>query len=267
MGSKIMRIAGLRRDNGEDDMTEMMVVGTRRQLSRRIGKLESEVVFRDILLEEVIHRTKNILQLAVSVLGEEADCARDAQSRHIVRNVQKQLVALCQSQSRLFGPNIAGRSLSVRIGEICLSVVGSFSSRVGQIAIAADVAEIPLDRHQEVCISLILQELLTNALKHAFPGGLQGMITVSMRAEASDGHLTVHDNGVGRFEKAAPSTGLTLVNDLAAALGGYFVVTAEHGMIAEVIFPLRECPSRRCASALYPPEVIEQPAGCRDRAS
>jgi two-component sensor histidine kinase len=261
-----MRFAGFRRDNREDDMIEMMVVGTRRQLSRRIGKLESELVFRDILLEEVIHRTKNILQLAVSVLGEEADCARDPRSQHIVRNVQKQLVALCQSQSRLFGPNIAGRSLGVRIGEICLSVVGSFPSRAGRIAIATDVAEISLDRQQDVCISLILQELLTNALKHAFPGGLQGMITVSLRAEALDCHLTVRDNGVGRLEKAAPSTGLTLVNDLAAALGGYFAVTAEHGTTAEVIFPLRECPSRRSASALYP-EAIEQLAGCRDRAS
>jgi two-component sensor histidine kinase len=244
-------------------MTEMMAVGTRRQLSRRIEKLESELVFRDILLEEVIHRTKNILQLAVAVLGEEADCARDALSRRIVRNVQKQLVALCQSQNRLFGPNVAGRSLHVRIAELCLSVVGSFPSRFSQVAIATDVTEIPLSRHQEVCVSLILQELLTNALKHAFPGGLEGMITVSLRAKASDCHLTVRDNGVGRFEKAARSTGLTLVHDLARALGGYFAVEAEHGTIAEVIFPLRECSSRRCASALYPHEVIEQPAGCR----
>ena len=240
-------------------MTEMMS-GTRRQLSRRIGKLESELVFRDILLEEVIHRTKNILQLAVSVLGEEADCARDAQSRHIVRNVQKQLVALCQSQNRLFGPNIAGRSLGAWIGEICLSVVGSFSSRMGQVTIATDIAEIPLSRRQQVCVSLILQELVTNVLKHAFPGGLQGMITVSLREEASDCYLTVRDNGVGRSEKGASSTGLTLVNDLAVALGGCIAVTTEHGTIAEVIFPLRECPSHRCGSALYPHEVIEQPA-------
>jgi two-component sensor histidine kinase len=248
-------------------MTETIGVRTQRQLSRRVGKLESELVFRDILLEEVIHRTKNILQLAVSVLGEEADCAHDARSRHIVRNVQKQLVALCQSQSRLFGPNIAGRSLNVRIGDICLSVVESFPSRAGRIAIATDIAEIPLGRHQEVCVSLILQELLTNTLKHAFPGGLQGQIAVSLRAEALDCHLTVRDNGVGRFETPAPSTGLTLVNDLAAALGGCFAVRAEHGTIAEVIFPLRECPSHRWASALYPSEVVEQPAGCCDRAS
>jgi two-component sensor histidine kinase len=245
-------------------MTEMIGVGTPRQLSRCVEKLESELVFRDILLEEVIHRTKNILQLAVSILGEEADSARDAHSRHIVRNVQTQLIALCQSQSRLFGPNIAGRNLSVRIGEICLSVVGSFPSRVGRIAVASDIAEIQLDRQQEVCISLILQELITNALKHAFPGGLQGIITVSLRAEALDCHLTVRDNGVGRFQNGAPSTGLTLIGDLAAALGGCFAVTTEHGTIAEVIFPLRKCPSRRSASALYP-EVIEQPTGCRDQ--
>ena len=54
--------------------------------------------------------------------------------------------------------------------------------------------------------------------------------------------------------------------DLAAALGGWFAVTAEHGTVAEVIFPLHGS-SRPCASALYPHEVIEQPADRRDRAS
>ena len=245
-------------------MIETTTVGSTRGLSRRVEKLESEIIYRDILLEEIIHRTKNILQLAVSVLGEQADCARDPFSRHVIRGTQKQMVTLCQTQNRLFGPNIAGRSLSARIADICAAVLESFASRSGRVVIETDIAEISLSRHQEVCLSLMLQELLINALKHAFPGGMEGVITVELQADAgADCRLTVRDNGVGRQHGFPPSTGMTVVRDFASALGGSFTITSDRGTIAEVRFPISNVDSGQHGFSACQPDVIEHPPGYR----
>ena len=221
-------------------MTEAIQAGTAHNSSRRIEALESAVVYRDLLVEEVIHRTKNILQLAVSILGEQADLARDACARRAVRSAQQQILLLCQTQNRLFGPDIAGRGLGVRLADICSAVLQSFSSRAGQVAVRTSISDIRLSRHQEVCISLILQELVTNALKHAFPGGMQGVISVDLHQPDADSEcrLIVRDDGIGRDHCLPLSTGMTLVGDFATALGGRFSVASNHGTIAEVTFPL-----------------------------
>jgi two-component sensor histidine kinase len=217
----------------------MVTARTTRQLLRQLEKLQSGIVYRDILLEEVIHRTKNVLQLAVSALGEEVDQARDPSIRRAVGKVQKQVVSLCQAQNRLFGPNLARQNLIGWIDGICSATVEAFAGRAGHVVIATHVTDMALSRHQEVCLSLILQELLTNAMKHAFPGGRQGTITVTLRTDAcSHGHLTVRDDGIGRSSDLAVSTGLSLVREFASALEGSFTVSSDGGLTADVSFPL-----------------------------
>jgi two-component sensor histidine kinase len=216
--------------------------GSTGRLANRINQLEGELAYRDLLLEEIIHRTKNTLQLAVAVLGEEADSARDPWSRRIVRNVQKQVVTLCRSHDRFFGPSGAtGRSLSLRVSDLCSSIRDSFGARAGNVTLTVNVAEIPLNRHQELCLSLILQELLVNAFKHAFPCGRPGAVMVDLRAhDPSVGRLVVRDDGVGRARPSESSTGLTLVYGLTAALRGFLALKSDHGTNAELSFQLSE---------------------------
>jgi two-component sensor histidine kinase len=229
----------VRQNFARSKMSQMVTARMTRQLLRQIEKLESGIIYRDILLGEVIHRTKNVLQLAVSTLGEAVDQARDPRFRRAVGKVQKQIVTLCQAQNRLFGPNVARQNLSGWVAGICSATLEAFANRAGNVVIATHVTDVALSRHQEVCLSLILQELLTNALKHAFPSGRQGTITVILRTDAcSHCHLTVRDNGVGRSSDIAASTGLTLVRDFASVLEGSFTVSSGDGLTADVSFPL-----------------------------
>jgi len=174
-------------------------------VARQIQSLEAEIAYRQLLLEEVIHRTKNMLQLAVAALDEHIDSA----------------------------------SLEFRLSEVCSSICASFGERQGRIALSLAVADIQLERHQELSVSLILQELLMNALKHAFPGDRPGTIMVDLDADA-DGicHLVVRDNGVGRALTEAASTGLTHVNAFAAGLGGSVDIASHCGTTVSVSFPL-----------------------------
>ncbi len=214
--------------------------GSTHRLTHRIEQLESEIVHRELLLEELIHRTKNTLQLAVAILGEHADSTSDPRIRRIVRGVQKQILILCHAHDRFYRPiDTAGRSLSRRIAGICSSIRDSFGEQASRIALALEVAEIPLQRHQEICLSLILQELLTNAFKHAFPCGREGTIEIDLGVDKlSICRLVVHDDGTGRSFRSKASTGLTLVEAFASGLQGGLAVTSDQGTTVEVWFPL-----------------------------
>jgi two-component sensor histidine kinase len=204
----------------------------------RIQTLEAEVASRQLLLEEVIHRTKNMLQLAVATLDEYIDGTSDAWVRQDLRGVQRQLRALSRSHRQFYGPTNA-ESLDLRLSEVCSSIFASFGERRGRIALSIAVGDIHLERHQEISVSLMLQELLINALKHAFPHGRRGTIMVDLDADAEGTcHLVVKDDGVGSPLSNAVSTGLTHVKAFAAGLQGTLEVTSHCGTAARVSFPL-----------------------------
>jgi two-component sensor histidine kinase len=205
-------------------------------LERRIEKLEAEIAHRQLLLEEVIHRTKNTLQLAVATLDEHIDVAGDAWVRRDLRNVQRQLRTLSRTHNRFYGPTDAdGQSLSFRLSEICSSVFDSFGERSRRIGLSLAVCDIQLQRHQEISVSVILQELLTNA----FPGRRQGTMAVNFDVDdQSICHLVVCDDGVGRRASYQASTGSALVEAFASGLRGHMDVASDHGTTVKVSFPL-----------------------------
>jgi two-component sensor histidine kinase len=209
-------------------------------VARRIEKLEAEVAYRQLLLEEVIHRTKNTLQLAVIILDEQIDAAGDAWISDNLKSLQKQLRTLSRTHNRYYGPiHSESRSLNLHLSEICSSVFNSFGERSGRIALSISVAEIQLRRHQEISLSLILDELLTNVLKHAFPCDRRGTVAVSFDVDDhSICHLAVRDNGVGRHLTYRGSTGLALVQGFALGLRGCLEITSHRGTTARVSFPL-----------------------------
>jgi two-component sensor histidine kinase len=214
----------------------------------RIEQLEAEVVHRQLLLEEVIHRTKNTLQLAVAILGDKIDEARDAGTRRTVREVQKHFLTLCHAHDRFYGPtNAPGTSLGFRIYEICSSICESFGRRVGNITLSLNVAEVPLTRHREISMNLILQELVLNALKHAFRGRAQGTITIELGLDdQSMCHLIVRDDGIGPTAgRGENSRGLYLVEAFAAGLQGRVATSHDQGTTTTISFPLHE---ERCAA-------------------
>jgi two-component sensor histidine kinase len=218
-------------------------------LGRRIEKLESEIDFRELLLEEIIHRTKNTIQLAVVMLREKANAMNHGRSRCDVLDIEKQVLTLCHAHDQFYRlNNTIGLSLSLRIEKACSSLRDSFGEQAGQIAFAFKVTEIPLQRHREVCVNLILQELVTNALKHAFPYGMRGIIMVNLGVDDhSICHLIVHDDGTGRPLHNQTSTGMRLAQAFASYLGGQLEITAGKGTTVEVSFPLFELPV--CSSA------------------
>ena len=111
----------------------------------------------------------------------------------------------------------------------------------GLIRLTLNIEDIPLGITEAIPCGLIINELVSNALKHAFPHGREGEITIQLqRAGANQIALTVRDNGVGFPEhvdfRKSPSLGLTLVRSLVEQLDGAIELDSREGTAFTVTF-------------------------------
>ena len=155
---------------------------------------------REMLLREIHHRIKNSLQLVSSTLRLQAHRAGNMEVRLHLDEAERRVFAIAKVHDHLYRqPHLANRiEIAPYLTDLCgtlQTVTIGAGGRVA-LAVAADPAEVPTD--QAVNLALIVTELVTNALKYAFPGGGPGTVTVTFRVEP-DGHgrLTVADDGQG----------------------------------------------------------------------
>jgi len=209
-------------------------------IERRIGNLEAQLLYRQLLLEDVIHRTSNTLQVAISAFDAQIGLANDAWTARDLRDLRKQLLALLGAHRKLYAStDHLDSSLKTRLLEICSSVFESFGRRSARVALGVQAAEVLLRRHQEIGLRIMLHELVTNALKHGFPGESEGSVWVEFGVdEAAMCHLIVSDNGAGRPTLRQNASGLSLVNDFASFLEGQFEISWGPRKVAKVSFPL-----------------------------
>jgi two-component sensor histidine kinase len=208
--------------------------------ARQVKRLEAQIAYRQLLLEEVIHRAKNTLQIAVATIDDQIDATSDYDMRKTLRAARKELRGLCDKHNSYYSPHYAERStLASHLSEICWSVLDSYDERSGRIHLSISITDVELNRHQEVSLSLIVDELLTNVFKHAFPDNRLGTIAVSFDVDArSMCHLVVRDDGVADYFVRRASTGLAVVRGFASGLQGSFEWAHHNGTTARVSFPL-----------------------------
>jgi two-component sensor histidine kinase len=121
--------------------------------------------------------------------------------------------------------NFARVPMKPHLESVCAQLFRAYAPTTGQISLQLDIDEVQLDLDRAVACGLIVNELASNALKHAFPNGRRGTLSISLQAlEANECLLRVRDDGVGMSKpfdpKTADTLGLQLVNDLADQLHG-----------------------------------------------
>ncbi|WP_051519652.1 sensor histidine kinase [Comamonas aquatica] len=171
-------------------------------------RIEAALRERTVLLQEVHHRVKNNLQIIASLLR--------LQSRTAVPEVQQ---ALQDSQNRVMAMSLTHQLLyerndysALELGPYLKRLVGSLRDAHGdllrRVQMRADAPDsgISIDLQQAVPVALVVNELLTNALKHGFPAGRAGEVVVSAREDAGQITITVSDTGVGLPDGASQGT-------------------------------------------------------------
>jgi two-component sensor histidine kinase len=140
--------------------------------------------------------------------------------------------------------------MAAHVRNLCTHLARSYGAPGRPVEVAADVADVTLELDRAVPCGLIINELVSNALKHAFPGGRPGRVRVALRSGPGQKYtLEVADNGVGLPEGLDPgragSLGLQLVGDLAEQLHGAVAVGRGAGTTFTITFEAAGSAERR----------------------
>jgi two-component system, sensor histidine kinase PdtaS len=196
--------------------------GRGQEATRNRGELKE----RDILPGEVHHRINNNLQIVSSLLDLQAAGAADQATRDLLRDSQNRIHSMALIHQTLNGSKDFESVGFAQFSETLLSVlVRSYGVEPDRIAIRIDVEPVDLPVDIAVPCGLILNELVTNAIKHAFPDRDHGEIRIALtRQLGNEVLLSVSDNGVGLPDhldtRTTETVGLQLVELLATQLDG-----------------------------------------------
>lgn len=218
-------------------VTTAIYARSRVRLSRR---LQAAVDDREWLLREMHHRVKNNLQMLNSLLSMQSRALADSHARAVVQASQARVQAIGLIHQFLHGRD-AFRNISMR------SYLGRLLQQIDQVAgmdkrrlrLVHEVDDLQLDVDLATPIGLMVNELVTNALKHAFPDGRSGEVVVALHRTDGGLALTVRDNGAGTAG-AGEGFGHTLLRTLARRLQAEVCVEHEGGTAVRVGIPISE---------------------------
>jgi len=204
--------------------------------------LSEALAAKDVLLREVHHRVKNNLQTISSLLNMQAELLPDLAARPALRDAQRRVHSMALIHEQMYGDKDMDE---VDFGEyakrLTRDLFESFGAAAGRVRLRFALDSVSLAMDQMIPCGLILNELVTNSLKYAFPGERAGEILVSLRC--GDGRtvtMAVADNGVGLPApvegKRSESLGTRIVEILTKQLGGSLDRQSSGGVSATVTF-------------------------------
>jgi two-component sensor histidine kinase len=211
-------------------------------------KQAEEARRKEILLKEIHHRVKNNLQVISSLLALQAGATKDAHTQALLHESRNRVHSMALIHEKLYqSADVRGVSFNAYVRDLAAHLRHSYAGNSETVTMEINVEEITLDMDVLVPCGLIINELLSNALKYAFPEGQTGTIHIRMRRDeaGADGApmlvLTVSDDGVGvpaDVDVSAPRTlGLRIVNTLVGQLHGTLVAGPAPGASFTVTFP------------------------------
>ncbi len=198
---------------------------------------------QEVLLREIHHRVKNNLQVISSLLALQAGTAADPQTRSLLRESQDRVRSMALIHEKLYQSGAErGVSFAEYARDLAAHLRHSYAGNAGPVDLAVDVEELSLDMDVSVPCGLLINELVSNALKHAFPQGRKGTVRLSLH-RAGDGtlRLAVSDDGVGLPEgldvRSPRTLGLRIVNILAAQIRATLEAGPGPGTTITLVFP------------------------------
>lgn len=197
---------------------------------------------KTVLLKEVHHRVKNNLQLISSLLSLQASAIDDPDIVRLFAESRDRVRSMALAHENLYrAGNFARVAMADHLRNLCAQLARAYRPPRQDVTVRVDADEVELEIGRAISCGLIVNELVSNALKHGFVDGRDGTVTVRLHvAQPQQCVLQVADDGIGmgpsRRSHAAAGLGLELVDDLVAQLGGTCSVAHEHGLAVTIAF-------------------------------
>jgi PAS domain S-box-containing protein len=212
-----------------------------------IAKLQTDELMmaalkeRETLLKEIHHRVKNNMQIISSLLSLQAAQATERETIDMLNESQSRIRSMALIHEKLYR---SGSLAEIDFGDYIDSLIDEllrmYNVPLGVITITADIENIQLGVDTAIPCALIINELVSNSLKHAFPDGRAGDVTVALQRANGAHTLTVADDGVGFPAdldfRTTDSLGMQLVSALINQLEGTIELNRENGMAFVISF-------------------------------
>lgn len=201
---------------------------------QRVEQIDRQLREKENLLKEVHHRVKNNLQIISSLLNLQQAVSSDEIVLDILRQSQNRVRSMSYVHESLYINNdISAVDMRDYVKGLCSNLMQSYEVTNGRVVLAIDVDKVGLELDQAIPCGLILNELISNALHHAFPEGEQGRIHIQISEQEGRMAILVEDNGKGIPQEwnveESESLGIQLVYTLTEQLDGEIEFSREKG--------------------------------------
>ncbi len=169
------------------------------KLTQAEEQVKRSLAEKEILLDEVNHRVRNNLQIIISLLGLQSAQADNEEVSRILGESVDRIRTMSLIHNRLYqADDLTCIDLGEYIRDLTGELFSSYRNRLSDINLALDVEEVSLPVNKAIPFGLIINELLTNSFKYAFPDGMRGEISVELKLDG-EGEMTliISDNGIG----------------------------------------------------------------------
>jgi PAS domain S-box-containing protein len=208
-------------------------------------KIKASLKEKEVLLKEIHHRVKNNMQIISSMLGLQTSTVDDPRFNEMMKDSQNRIRSMALIHENLYrSENMAEVNFSEYVSSLVNNIYVSYRHN-GKVQISIDIDNISLDIDTAIPLGLIMNELITNSFKHAFPKNMDGEIKIKLsKLDENRYNLIVQDNGVGLPKTLeitnSRSLGLQLVNILIEQIEGSLKVDLDNGVRYTIEFPNRE---------------------------
>jgi two-component sensor histidine kinase len=211
------------------------------QRARVEAQVRGSLQEKEVLLKEIHHRVKNNLQVVSSLLNLQAGQTDNGLATALLRDSQNRIKAMALIHENLYqSSDLALINFASYATGLLQFLIPAYDTE-NKVTFQVKAEEMWLNLEEAIPCGLIINELISNALKHAFPDRESGLIQVEMGQDGAWLHLSVKDDGVG-FPKGIDfrntgSLGLQLVNSLASQLDGTVELLNGMGTTFTITFP------------------------------
>jgi PAS domain S-box-containing protein len=204
--------------------------------------VEQSLKEKEMLLKEIHHRVKNNLMIISSLLSLQSSYIKDDESRELFQVSEDRARSMALIHESLYeSSDLKNIDFGDHIQSLAKELFLNYTDGSGRIKLKIDAENIGMDINTTIPLSLILNELITNSLKHAFPGDRLGEIKIDFHSQNEEYELTVKDDGIGLphdFDYTrTDSLGLQLINSLTAQIDGRIELKKIKGTTYSIIFP------------------------------
>lgn len=175
---------------------------SQRELQEKNNQISKALADKELLLKEIHHRVKNNLQVVSSLLGLQSEYIKDASALSAINEGRNRVRSMSLIHQNLYKENnLKGIGMKSYLEKLISGLFDTYNINEDKIKLNLSIQDIDLDVDTVVPLGLITNELVSNALKHAFKTKKEGIISVSLQEKGETLELIVNDNGDGLGER------------------------------------------------------------------